>query len=92
MSSPTELRSQSVKDVNIAVIGTPGVGKTTFIERAYDLGQSPNHGEIHTLNVTVDKVPCSVGLVEMDLNSICFEKQQVQWPRVSVESMCPTGV
>ncbi|KAI5786793.1 ras guanine nucleotide exchange factor domain-containing protein [Pyronema domesticum] len=84
MSSPTELRSQSVKDVNIAVIGTPGVGKTTFIERAYDLGQSPNHGEIHTLNVTVDKVPCSVGLVEMDLNSICFEKQQVQWPRVSM--------
>jgi ABC-type cobalamin/Fe3+-siderophores transport system ATPase subunit len=79
MSSPT----QTTRDINIAVVGSAGVGKTTFIERAYDLSVSPSHGEVHYLTVMVDRSPCSVGLVEVDLNSISFEKQPMQWPRVS---------
>ncbi|KAF8533145.1 ras guanine nucleotide exchange factor domain-containing protein [Trichophaea hybrida] len=79
MSSPT----QAIRDINIAVVGSTGVGKTTFIERAYDLSVSPNHGEVHYLTIIVDRSPCSVGLVEVDLNSISFEKQPMQWPRVT---------
>ena len=83
--TPKQMSSPTVRDINIAVVGSAGVGKTTFIERAYDLSVTPSHGEVHSLTVMVDRSPCSVGLVEVDLNRINFNKQPMQWPRVS----CP---
>jgi len=73
----------TVHDINIAVVGAAGVGKTTFIERAYDLPAPVRHGEVHSLTMVMDRTPCSVSLVDVDWNRIDFDKEQMQWPRVS---------
>ncbi|KAA8901365.1 ras guanine nucleotide exchange factor domain-containing protein [Sphaerosporella brunnea] len=73
----------TVRDINIAVVGAAGVGKTTFIERAYDLKAPTRHGEVHSLTLVVDRAPCSVSLVEVDWDRIDFEKEVMKWPRVT---------
>jgi len=73
----------TVRDINIAVVGAAGVGKTTFIERAYDLPAPARHGEVHSLTMVVDRTPCNVSLVEVDWTRIDFDKEQMQWPRAS---------
>jgi ATPase subunit of ABC transporter with duplicated ATPase domains len=77
------LQMTTVRDINIAVVGAAGVGKTTFIERTYDLRAPAKHGEVHSLTVIVDRAPCSVSLVEVDWNSIDFEQEVMKWPRVN---------
>lgn len=73
--------SSSVRDVCIAVVGAYGVGKSTFIDRAYDLS-SPSSKDIVSKFTVVDRPPCNVKLAEIDWAKIDFESQPFVWPRV----------
>lgn len=66
----------------MAVIGSSGVGKSTFIQKAFDLPSLPLRGDMPKIRLSVDRMPCSVKLVELDAGRIDFEQNPPQWPRV----------
>lgn len=75
--------SNSVRDVCIAVVGAYGVGKSTFIQRAYDLKSSSSSKDVVSSKfMVVDRPPCNVKLAEIDWAKIDFESQPLVWPRV----------
>ncbi|PWW72005.1 ras GEF [Tuber magnatum] len=73
--------NNSIRDLCIAVIGARGVGKSTFIQRAYDLGAPPNEDAVIAKLMTVERSLCTVKLVEMDLAKLDLDSQQLVWPR-----------
>lgn len=75
--------SVTIRDIYVGVIGASGVGKSTFILRAYDLPASPRTGELAVLNMNIDGVKCNVKLVEVNWNHIDFAQSPPAWPRVS---------
>lgn len=74
--------SVPVRDIYIAVIGAIGVGKSTFIQRAFDLKAPPATDEIPSISMMVERSRCNVKLIEIDWSKIDFEKQPPQWPAV----------
>lgn len=74
--------TNSVRDVCIAVVGAYGVGKSTFIQKAYDLKSSSSKDLVSSKIMTVDRSPCNVKLVEIDWAKLDFESQPLVWPRV----------
>ncbi|TGZ79781.1 ras GEF [Ascodesmis nigricans] len=71
-----------VEDIYIAIIGAPGVGKSTFVLRAYDLNAPPKKGEWPGLMMTVDGARWNVKLVEMEWGMVDLGREMVGWPRL----------
>jgi GTPase SAR1 family protein len=68
-------------DINIAVIGSVGVGKSTLIQRALGLQRSPT-SIASSLRMSVDNVVYAVSLIELDLESFdIIPDRRIQWPK-----------
>jgi len=68
-------------DINIAIIGSAGVGKSTLIQRALGLRMLPN-SIASSLRMSVDNVDYNVSLIELDLESFDINpERQIQWPK-----------
>ncbi|KAK6597664.1 ras guanyl-nucleotide exchange factor [Botrytis cinerea] len=77
---PPQSRS-GMSDINIAVIGSNGVGKSTLIQRALGLRSLPN-SIASSLRMTVDEVGYIVSLIELDLESFdIVPDRRIQWPK-----------
>ena len=68
-------------DINIALLGAPGVGKSTFVQRAFGLQQTPT-SIVQALRITIARVPFNVRLLELDLDDVGLtEDERVCWPK-----------
>ncbi|PBP21338.1 RasGEF domain-containing protein [Diplocarpon rosae] len=74
MTLPAHSRSGKA-DINIAVIGSAGVGKSTLIQRALGLRTLPS-SIASSLRMSVDNVIYTVTLVELDLESFDLVKDR----------------
>lgn len=74
--------SAHAHNINVAVVGGAGVGKSTFIQKAYDLKKPPIKGECPTINMLVDRATWTVKLVELDWEKLDFGSQPLRWSRV----------
>ena len=70
-----------MENINIAVIGATGVGKSTLIQRALGLRSLPT-AVASSQKMSVDNVVYTVSLVELDLETFDFNPdRRVQWPK-----------
>jgi GTPase SAR1 family protein len=70
-----------MENINIAVIGAAGVGKSTLIQRALGLRTLPT-AVASSQKMSVDNVVYTVSLVELDLETFDFNPdRRVQWPK-----------
>lgn len=77
---PPQSRS-GMADINIAIIGSTGVGKSTLIQRALGLRGLPT-SIASSLRMTVDNVLYTVSLIELDLESFDINPdRRIQWPK-----------
>src|SRR5436190_12803735 len=78
-----------IPQVNLAVLGARGVGKSTFIKCALDLKQSPT-SRSSTKKMSLDGVIYLVRLVEIALYRITVDESgRVVWPRSLGEQDMP---
>lgn len=67
--------------MNIAVIGSAGVGKSSLIKRALGLPSLPT-GIASSLRMSIDNVIYTVSMVEFDLESFgILPNHRIQWPK-----------
>lgn len=81
----TRQHSDNMDTINIAVIGSLGAGKSSFIQRALRLSRLPTSNTA-TVRQDVEGIPHVVTLVEFDLEYFDLEDvvapgQQIQWPK-----------
>ena len=77
-----------MESINIAVIGADGVGKSSFIQRAWRSQRPPSL--VTTMRVDVDGMPYQVTFVELDLEGFDIgEEQPIQWPKQIGGHMMP---
>lgn len=70
-----------MENINIAVIGAAGVGKSTLIQRALGLRSLPT-AVASNLKMSVDNVVYTVSLIELDLESFDVKPdRRVRWPK-----------
>ena len=68
-------------DINIAIIGSAGVGKSTLVQRALGL-RSPPTSVASSARMSVDNVVYTVSLIELDLESFdMFPDRKIHWPK-----------
>lgn len=73
--------SSDMNDINIAVIGASGVGKSTLIQRALGLRTLPS-SVVSSLKMTVDGVLYTVSMIELDLESFRINgEKRIHWPK-----------
>ena len=79
---PLQPQSRSgLADINIAVIGSAGVGKSTLIQRALGLRALPT-SIASSQRMSVDNVPYTVSLIEIELESFDINpERRIQWPK-----------
>jgi GTPase SAR1 family protein len=79
---PIQPQSRSgLADINIAVIGSAGVGKSTLIQRALGLRTLPT-SIASSQRMSVDNVPYTVSLIEIELESFDINpERRIQWPK-----------
>lgn len=70
-----------MSDINIAVIGSNGVGKSTLIQRALGL-RTPPTSIASSLRMSVDNIVYTVSLIELDLESFDIApERKIRWPK-----------
>lgn len=70
-----------MSDINIAVIGSSGVGKSTLIQRALGLRALPV-SIASSLRMSVDNVEYTVSLIELDLDAFdIVPDRRIEWPK-----------
>lgn len=68
-------------DINIAIIGSAGVGKSTLVQRAFGLRSLPT-SIASSMRMSVDNVVYTVSLIELDLESFdIIPDRKIQWPK-----------
>ncbi|KAL2073378.1 hypothetical protein VTL71DRAFT_10702 [Oculimacula yallundae] len=71
----------NMADINIAVIGSAGVGKSTLIQRALGTRLAPT-SIASSQRMTVDGVLYTVSLIELNLESFDIKtEKRIQWPK-----------
>ena len=81
--------SRKMDTINIAVIGSAGVGKSAFIQRALRLSRSPSTN-INGIRLDVQGVPHIVTLIELELEAFDVDPTQpVRWPKQISGNMVP---
>jgi GTPase SAR1 family protein len=75
--------------INIAVIGSEGVGKSAFVQRALRLARPPSTN-INAVRLEIEGVPHIVTLIELDLETFDVDPAQpVRWPKQINGHMVP---
>jgi len=70
-----------MSDINVAIIGSAGVGKSTLIQRALGLRTLPT-SIASSLRMSVDNVVYTVSLIELDLEFFEINpERRIQWPK-----------
>lgn len=70
-----------VTDINIAIIGAEGAGKSTLIQRALGL-RHPPLSVASTFKMNIDNTTYSVSLIELDLEAFDFtNERRILWPK-----------
>jgi GTPase SAR1 family protein len=78
-----------METINIAVIGSDGVGKSAFIHRALRMNRPPNTN-VNGARIEVEGVPHIVTLIELDLAVFDVDPtQQIRWPKQINGHMVP---
>lgn len=68
-------------EMNIAILGAPGVGKSTFIQHAFGARQPPTTA-VQSRRVSIGDAVCIIRLVELSLGSIeLADNGEVRWPK-----------
>ncbi|KAH0544824.1 hypothetical protein FGG08_001053 [Glutinoglossum americanum] len=69
-----------MREINIAVVGASGVGKSTFIQQVHDL-QDPYGSLVSVRKMSIDGFVHPVRLVEVDISNIEIDdEQRIKWP------------
>lgn len=77
-------------DVNIAIIGANGVGKSFFMQRALKMPQPPNQGTLTFNWIAQDGSQHTVTTLEVDLEAFDLEMNEpIRWPRQANGQMAP---
>ena len=77
----------SMQEINIAVLGVAGVGKTTFIHKALELRSAPLTSAA-TRKLTLDGNAYTVRLVEIKLGDLVIDDSEgLQWPNTIGDDM-----
>ncbi|KAI9678875.1 MAG: hypothetical protein M1829_001859 [Trizodia sp. TS-e1964] len=81
----------SQRDINIAVVGVSGSGKTAFIQRALGLRKPPTVVLTTSQGITINQKVHKVNLIELDLEDFFMNgEQRVKWPRqISGQALPP---
>jgi len=70
-----------VNDINIAVIGAEGAGKSTLIQRALGL-RNPPQSVASSLPMNIDNATYTISLVELDLEAFDITPdRRILWPK-----------
>jgi hypothetical protein len=76
-------------DMNFAVIGTPGSGKTSFMRKALGLPENTTSAQCHR-KWTIDNTPYVVRFVEMLIDDIRMKPGNViEWPKTANDAPIP---
>jgi hypothetical protein len=76
-------------DMNFAVIGTPGSGKTSFMRKALGLPENTTSAQCHR-KWTIDNTPYVVRFVEMLIDDIRMKPGNViEWPKTANDAPVP---
>lgn len=70
-----------VNDINIAIIGAEGAGKSTLIQRALGLRKPPT-SVASSLRMNIDNATYTISLVELDLEAFDITNdRRILWPK-----------
>lgn len=70
----------TMQDINIAILGARGTGKSLFVRRALNLAQPPTSA-IATRKMRIDEGYYIVRFMEMTFNDIHIgERNTIKWP------------
>lgn len=76
-------------DMNLAVIGTPGSGKTSFMRKALGLPDNTPSAQCHR-KWTIDNTPYVVRFVELLIDDIRMKPGNViEWPKTANDVTVP---
>ncbi|KAF1808577.1 ras GEF [Eremomyces bilateralis CBS 781.70] len=82
--------SDSAQDINIAVMGEEGVGKSMFIQKAFDLRNHSN-GSATSKRMPLEGDVYTVRLVELEFDDIEFDDDdRISWPETYDDVKMPT--
>jgi ABC-type cobalamin/Fe3+-siderophores transport system ATPase subunit len=87
----TSIASQpprEIQEIYLAVIGSKGVGKSTFIQHALDL-RKPTNGPVSSSKVALSGVTYRFQLLELDLDDIDYSSRQIKWPKYINSQLVP---
>jgi hypothetical protein len=81
--------SQPLQEINVAVLGAPKVGKSTFIQQAFDLAQMPLVSFTRR-KMSLDGTIYIVRLIELGYNDLDMDDDQcICWPDTIEEQPVP---
>jgi GTPase SAR1 family protein len=70
-----------MENLNIAIIGATGVGKSSFVQRVIGLARPPL-SNASTLRMVLDNITYGVTLLELDLEYFDMSPSKpIQWPK-----------
>ena len=74
------LQTESESEVNIAIIGSAGVGKSTFIQQSLGLSSRPT-GAVNARRISVDSATYVVRMLECRLDDVIVDSEsRISWP------------
>ncbi|EEQ87745.2 uncharacterized protein BDCG_02865 [Blastomyces dermatitidis ER-3] len=89
LSEPTATPKPRLPQVNLAIVGAQGVGKSTFVQRALDLKQPPI-SRSSVKKMSLDGTIYLVRLLEIASHKLSFDENgQIVWPKFIGEQELP---
>lgn len=69
-----------IQQINLAVLGAKGVGKSTFIQHALDLRKATN-GPVSSSKVALSGVTYRFQLLELEIDDVDHSARYIKWPK-----------
>ncbi|KLJ10117.1 hypothetical protein EMPG_14502 [Blastomyces silverae] len=89
LSEPTATPKPRLPQVNLAIVGAQGVGKSTFVQRALDLKQPPI-SRSSVKKMSLDGTIYLVRLLEIASHKLSFDENgRIVWPKFIGEQELP---
>ncbi|KAF2768205.1 ras GEF [Teratosphaeria nubilosa] len=91
--SPESSLTAPLHEVNIAIVGAPGVGKSTLMHKALDLPPSPT-ATFAERKIPIDGGDCLVRLIEIPIEDVDIDEDDdtVVWPATIEDKMMPEKI